>query len=146
MTPKGGVPIEQLQKGDTVYAVDMYGERSEVQVHELIIHYDNPVSELETEVGVLRTTYEHAFWLGKDDWASAGTLKAGDKVVHVQDDTLRYVSVVEFRSGMGRETVYNLEVDEPHTYLVDGIVVHNAYGKSPPPSAPGPHPASRGDA
>ncbi|MGL6094837.1 MAG: polymorphic toxin-type HINT domain-containing protein, partial [Fimbriiglobus sp.] len=79
-----------------------------------------------TEIG---TTAEHPFWVVGKGWTKARELAAGDRLVG-HDGTETRVERVE---DTGRfEVVYNLEVDEDHTYFVgaDGwgrsVWAHNA--------------------
>lgn len=125
LTPHGNVAIEKLRVGDKVIAVDVYGETSIVTVHALLVHPDSAVTELETELGVIRTTRDHPFWVGKDEYVNVRDMKIGDSIVHINGDDLTYVEITDIRDNMGIETTYNLTVDAPHTYIADGMVVHN---------------------
>ncbi len=125
MTATGNVPIEQLRAGDKVFAVDVYGDISIVSVHKLLVHENSEIYELESEMGTLRTTAEHPFWVGMDKYVEVSNLNVGDKIVHVKDGTLTYIPITNIRPTGEFETVYNITVDEPNTYIADGIVVHN---------------------
>jgi hypothetical protein len=118
----------------------------------LIVHY---ITERGTEAAI-ETTEEHPFWVESVGWVPAGQLIAGQKlsIVDPIDVTDEYRSEDEKKAklamGGGRwqaevlgikrqnnvwehagevcnRTVYNIEVEEFHTYFVDwcGIWVHN---------------------
>jgi hypothetical protein len=76
----------------------------------------------------VEATAEHPFWLEGRGWVGAGSLRAGERVLRADGRWLR-VERVEAREG--RRTVYNLEVEGWHTYVVGelGAWVHNACGK-----------------
>lgn len=118
----------------------------------VIVHY---VTERGTKAAV-ETTEEHPFWVESVGWVPAGQLIAGQKlsIVDPIDVTDEYRSedqkkaklamgggrwqaevlginrkstVREYAGEVYRGTVYNIEVEEFHTYFVDwcGIWVHN---------------------
>lgn len=135
LTPLGEIPIVDVRVGDRITAVTIYGEIVEVLVNGLIIHPRASVTELETEIGVLRTTDDHPFWVGKDEYILVRNLRVNDMVVQLVDGALRYVQIKDIRRNMGIETTYNLSVNAPNTYVAGGIVVHNTlFKEEAPPS------------
>ncbi len=76
-------------------------------------------------VEVIGTTAEHPFWVAGEDWVEAGKLRSGDELSPVDGGEAIHVAAVR-RTGR-RETVYNFEVEEAHTYFVgaSGVWVHN---------------------
>jgi len=76
---------------------------------------------------VLEPTDNHPFYShDRDGWVTAGDLEVNE-LVSTQSGTARVVAV-ERKPGSYR--VYNLEIDDAHSYLVghSGVWVHNAYG------------------
>ena len=71
------------------------------------------------------TTTDHPFYTDSGEWILAGDLQIGDAVVSADGDFGTVDAVV---STDGTAEVYNLTVDEAHTYFVgDGAwLVHNA--------------------
>ena len=82
-------------------------------------------------------TPEHPFWT-KDGWKALApdssqepfateqeskTLKIGDYIF--EGDEWVEVYDIQFASTEEDEAVYNITVENTHTYLVDGILVHN---------------------
>ena len=129
LTPQGEIAIIDVRVGDRIVAVNVFGEIVEVLVNGLLIHPNASVTEVETEVGVLRTTDDHPFWVGKDEYVNVRNLKVGDMLVQLIDGALRYVQIKDIRKNMGIETTYNLSVNAPNTYVAGGIVVHNTLAK-----------------
>ena len=69
-------------------------------------------------------TAEHPFWLEGRGWVGAGSLQVGQRVLRADG---RWLRVERVEAKAGRTTVYNLEVDDWHTYVVGslGAWVHN---------------------
>ena len=67
---------------------------------------------------------------GTGEWKAASNLKAGDELLS-EDGKKVKVSEVKVEKLAEEITVYNLELDEVHTYYVaGGVLVHNGCGKS----------------
>ncbi|WP_426340088.1 polymorphic toxin-type HINT domain-containing protein [Pseudoduganella sp. S-14] len=73
----------------------------------------------------IRTTDEHPFWIADHGWVRAADLREGDPLLTPSGEHRVVVSLVEEDV---LETVYNIEVDEFHTYFVGElrVFVHNA--------------------
>jgi hypothetical protein len=73
---------------------------------------------------VIESTYNHPFWVDGKGWTFVKDLEVGDLLVQSDGNTLKIESIeLEHRQA----TVYNMTVDEFHTYFVSdlGIWVHN---------------------
>ena len=71
----------------------------------------------------------HPFYVKNEDgtgqWKAASNLEAGDELL-TEDGKKVFVSEVRVEKLEEEITVYNLELDEVHTYYVaDGVLVHN---------------------
>lgn len=92
--------------------------RLNVELLELVFDGDDGRSE------TLWVTGEHPIWsLTRDDWVRAAELDTGETV-----DTLTGPLTLSQSASLGhREPVYNLEVEEAHSYFVgeSGIWAHN---------------------
>ncbi|WP_189493953.1 polymorphic toxin-type HINT domain-containing protein, partial [Formosimonas limnophila] len=71
------------------------------------------------------TTSEHPFWVKDIGWIKASLLEAGTELVDAQNQTLR-ITHAELTDETA--TVYNIEIEDYHTYHVGeiGVWVHNA--------------------
>jgi hypothetical protein len=92
----------------------------------------SPVLNLHVGGRLIGTTAEHPFYVADRGWLPAAELRIGDWVVAERGDPIR----VEGIADSGRvETVYNLEVEDDHTYFVGeeswgfAVWAHNAYAK-----------------
>jgi hypothetical protein len=73
---------------------------------------------------LLETTPEHPFYTSDNEWVAAGELEVGDDIRRA-DGSYREVEAIEFIHQP--QVMYNLTVDEAHTFFVgDGQwLVHN---------------------
>jgi len=71
--------------------------------------------------GTFRVTPEHIIWLD-DAWQTAGSAKVGDWLRNAQGEKV-YISSIEDLHGP--QKVYNLHTAMYHTFLANGMYVHN---------------------
>jgi hypothetical protein len=126
-TKRGMVPIDKIEVGDYVWSRDQKtGEEGWRPVVRTIVTKDKPVLMLHLRHHdrdmVLGVTAEHPFWT-PIGWVQVVGLRDGDQVWSQSG----WASVVSVVDPGHRETVYNLEVGEFHTYFVgvDRVWVHN---------------------
>ncbi|MCX6666592.1 MAG: Hint domain-containing protein [Euryarchaeota archaeon] len=72
-----------------------------------------------------RVTPNHPLWIN-EEWKEAGEPHLGDHLLRL-DGTKEILTHIRYIPGT--YTVYNLEVEQDHTYFVHGVLVHN----KPPP-------------
>ncbi len=77
------------------------------------------------------TTTNHPFYVEEKGWVAAGDLEVGD-VLYTADGDEVEVTDIELEKLAEPITVYNLEVEDFHTYFVGeyGVLVHNSYKPS----------------
>jgi predicted lipid-binding transport protein (Tim44 family) len=126
-TPKGPVAIESLASGDEVLAVKSDGLTIRTTVKSIFVGR-NTVLRIETSGGALAATEEHPVGLWEGGFRQAGDLKPGDHIVRWKDGRLVAKTVRHGSSVGDGELVFNLQVGEPHTFIAEGIVVHNKGG------------------
>lgn len=129
-TSNGLISIEQIKRGDLVWSrheenLD-YGYRPVVstvkfeskQIYEIIVQNENGQRES------YQTTEEHPFWVDGSGWIPASALVKGMKLVNRNNELLTVVNQIKLEKT---DTVYNITVDEFHTYHVGefGTWVHN---------------------
>lgn len=129
-TPRGSVPIEEIEEGDLVLSRDeVTGEvlpqrvtktfvRHGVEVIEVTVTAESGASE------VLQTTAEHPFWVESRGWVTVTDLAVGDVFSSRDGSTLQVTSLHRTER---ESVVYNFEVEDFHTYFVgeNGVWVHN---------------------
>ncbi|MFW5850130.1 MAG: YfbK domain-containing protein [Spirochaetota bacterium] len=148
-TPDGTAPIESLAAGDAVEGYDPDTGRSERRtVSATPVHdYRGDIVTLSIAGETIRATGNHPFLViegrslarrpAPEDvprneltprsggrWVEARSLRTGDRLALVEGGT---ATVDDVSTEHASETVYNLTVDELHTYAVgtSGLVVHN---------------------
>ncbi|MFF0087790.1 Hint domain-containing protein [Streptomyces canus] len=130
-------PIGKVKPGDKVAAADpQTGKRKGARtVTARIVHNDNDLVDVtirgaDGKSATLHATANHPFW---DDtaqsWIPAGDLEPG----HVLDTaTNQHAQVVGVETRPGQGAMYNLTVEQLHTYYVltgqTPVLVHNSNG------------------
>ena len=120
LTPSGAVAIELLQIGDVVLSRSEHDPDCPVEARPVVQVFVRFSEVLDLHIGgqVIRTTLEHPFYVAGRGWLPAGQLAEGDLLVS-HDRVLLPVEGVVQTGEM--EKVYNVEVEEHHTYFVGCI-------------------------
>ncbi len=130
-TEDGLRPIEEIRVGDYVWAEDT--ETGKVELKKVLavsVTESDTLVHVTTKNGTkIDTTENHPFYAEDKGWTAAAELEAGD-VLHTQDGEIETVSTVEVEKLEEAVKVYNLEVEDSHTYYVsaDKVLVHNMCG------------------
>jgi hypothetical protein len=131
-TPNGETPISQLHVGDKVLAYnEQTGTIGSYTIDAVLVHTDLTLIDLTINGETIRTTPEHPFYTQERGWVVAGDLKIGD---HVRKEDGSYGVVQGSKMWQMPQTMYNLTVDQAHTFFV-GVgqwLVHNANWVCPP--------------
>jgi len=126
-TATGQVPIEQLKSGDYVYSENV--ETGEIAKKEVIETYIRN-SELLVHIWIMgqeiQVTPNHRFYSLGGGWVEAESLVEGDNLKTISGELVS-IQAVEYEVLEAPITVYNLQVDDYHTYYVGnyGVLVHN---------------------
>jgi predicted phage tail protein len=129
MTPNGNVPIETIKKGDAIYAFDEQGAIRKAVVTETHYHEKEKV----LRVGYWDTHPEACLYITGNHWV----LDQYNAFIEIGKLSPDVDTLVDFRGGLrpikyieefSEEPVYNLTVEPYHTYIADGIRVHNGGG------------------
>lgn len=118
-------PIETVQMGDLVLGRDeLTGMVAPQLVEKSYVHYEREAFTLDFGTSTLGTTSIHPFYTDRG-WVKASELRAGMDC-HVDDGSRLTIQNVMHPLAQ-RQTVYNLEVANFHTYFVggQGVWVHN---------------------
>ncbi|AEV87633.1 matrix-binding protein [Actinoplanes sp. SE50] len=124
----GTKPIAEITIGDRVLATDpAQGVTKGEPVTRLFRNRDTALADVTIGSGaVLRTTQEHPFWDATTrSWTAAADLRPGDRL----RSTVTAPRVAAVRAYSGDRVMFNLTVDELHTYYVlagrTPVLVHN---------------------
>ena len=130
-TESGEKPIRDLHVGERVWSKKP--DTGELELHPVVRRFitpDQPLLDLEVledggEDEVIRATPGHRFWVEGQGWLPAADLHEGDVLTLLSGKHAVFERVQAERE---HSTVYNLEVEETHSYFVgeEGVWVHNA--------------------
>ncbi len=157
-TGSGLEEIQNLERGDLVYGWDRFSGLWEVQpVAQRQSHlYSGDIVAIETEYGTVTATGNHPFWVSEGEdledrpasqevplaeqglldrgrWVAARELQVGDRVPTRNGS---FETVTSLSSYNDTIRVYNITVEEVHTYAVGeiGYTVHNKGSAEEAPS------------
>ena len=117
LTSAGEVPVEDVQ-------VDTLVQTSR-GLHPVVATSKRPMTVGQVVFSDGRTltgTYDHPIMTEGGQWVPLGDLEEGDKAVTVESSS---ISVVSTWRPRGEQYVYNLQVDEVHEYIANGVLTHN---------------------
>ena len=129
-TDDGLVCIENIEVGDAILAYNP--ETGETELKEVLnvwVKETDEILHVSTSDGeTIDTTTNHPFYVEDKGWVAAGDLEIGDTLVTADGDTVE-IADIEIEKLAEPILVYNLEVEDFHTYFVGeyGVLVHN-YG------------------
>ncbi|WP_217699382.1 polymorphic toxin-type HINT domain-containing protein, partial [Leptospira alexanderi] len=96
-------------------------------VTELFVHDINHLFDVEVNFQeTFHTTWNHPFWLVNErSWVQVKDLKVGDIVLLKDGSSVPITKISAY--SVSKTSVYNLEIEETHSYYVgkDGVLVHN---------------------
>jgi predicted lipid-binding transport protein (Tim44 family) len=121
-------PISTVRPGDAVLAFTADGALVRTTVRHVLTHEVESYLVLRTAGVELRVTEEHPFYIGAGTFKTAEALHAGDTVFAYDGTALTAQRVLALERVRAHATVFNLQTDEPHTFLADGLAVHNKGG------------------
>ncbi|MFD2331291.1 polymorphic toxin-type HINT domain-containing protein [Cohnella sp. GCM10020058] len=125
-TDEGEKNIEDIQVGDRVLSKDeATGEVAYKEVTATFNHETDEIYNIQVGAQTIESTFNHPFYVDGKGWTFVKDLQAGDLLVQSDGHTLKIDSIELEQKHV---TVYNMTVDEFHTYFVSdlGIWVHNS--------------------
>lgn len=126
LTENGMKNIEDIQLGDKVWAINMDKNIRELKtVTDVFQGVTNEIYKITIENEEITATPKHKFYVMDKGWVRAAELEEGDKLI--AKNTEMIINRVEHQFVDTPITVYNLTVDELHTYLITKyeLLVHN---------------------
>ena len=133
-TEEGFTRIDEIKVGDYVLAENVEtGEKKYKKVLKVYVKETTKLVHLRTdgtkdEDQTIDTTANHPFYVEGRGWVAAEDIEAGDRL-HTEDGSVVVVTANETEKLRKPIKVYNLEVEDYHTYYVtaDEVLVHNVY-------------------
>ena len=129
-TAEGSKPIEDICVGDYVRAENtVTGEQELKKVLKVYVKETDHLIHIGTSTGEdIETTENHPFYIDGRGWVAASEVKEGDQL-HTADGEVVVVIYNQEEWLAEPIKVYNLEVEDLHTYYVTGdcVLVHNKY-------------------
>jgi hypothetical protein len=125
LTDEGEKNIEDIEVGDMVLSKDeVNGELAYKEITATFNHETDEIYNIHVDGQTIEATFNHPFYVEGKGWTFVKDLKPGDLLVQSDGNTLKVDSIELLHK---RVTVYNMTVDEFHTYFVSelGIWVHN---------------------
>ena len=119
--------IDEIEIGDKVWAYNVETGETELKaVTKVYIHSVDEILHLYTDEGNIDTTANHPFYVIGKGWVAAGDLAVGD-VVYNLDGTTSVILASKTEKLDEPVLVYNLEVEDFHSYFVGcvPVLVHN---------------------
>ena len=124
--------IDEIKVGDKVWAFNVETGESELKtVTKVYVHSVDEILRLYTDEGDIDTTANHPFYVIGKGWVAAGDLVVGDEVYNI-DETAYAILGLEIEILDEPVLVYNLEVEDFHSYFVGcvPVLVHNYVASS----------------
>jgi len=127
LTPDGSKSIIEISVGDFVLSFDYKtGDVLPKKVTHKFIHDGKEIADIYRYTlsnGILLDiTKNHSVFTENGEFKQIGKLNIGDKLIDIDDNHISIISC-EF---LKTDTVYNLEIEDFHTYFAESIKVHNA--------------------
>ncbi len=135
-TPKGNVDIKDIRIGDEVISYDFIGNKHTNKVTQTFIHKDNyQMIRMDFWGGDITVTDNHWLLTEQNNFHEAKEFGLDWPLI----DELNGVLPVEYKEFyLAKDiTVYNFTVENDHTYIANGIRVHNKGGSKGGSAAPG---------
>ena len=124
---------KDLKVGDKIETLDQHTlKRGEHKVTYVRV-VESPLLSLKLSGKTFKCSEEDVFYSATaSEWIKATDLKKGDRVTELEGE-----SIVEDSKKLGKGPSIELTVDDAHTYVCDGVLLHNKGGRrSPPPPPP----------
>ena len=127
LTESGMKNIEEIKVGEKVYAINIDTNQRELkEVTNVIENNSKEIYELTIEGEIVKATPKHKFYIIDKGWTMACELEEGDIIASKEENiTINKIKLVTYDEPI---KVYNLTVDDFHTYLITEyeVLVHNA--------------------
>ncbi len=122
------VPISTVQPGDMLLAFTSEGRVVQTQLRNVLRLEVNEHIILQTDRETLKVTPDHPFFVGQGTFKTLDALRVGDNIIAWDGQSLAPQQIRSIEKVPGPVEVYNLQTDQPHTFFVNHVAVHNKGG------------------
>ena len=123
------MPIERAHVGDKLMAFEENGAVVAATVERILTQEADEYVIVTTDQARLRVTPDHPFFIDNGVFKTVGSLRVGDRIMAFDGrNSLTAQTIQQKERVAGHVTVYNLQVDAPHTFFAAGVAVHNKGG------------------
>jgi hypothetical protein len=123
-TPEGPRPIDSIQPGDLVTAIQADGEPATIAVQSVFVT-ENVLWKVATDEGILITTQTQPLCLATDKTRPAGELQPNDAILQCKDGALRGVRVLEVSSTGRMQKVFNLVLGDREVFIANHFLARS---------------------
>lgn len=120
----GKKPISDIEVGDVVWAFDEIGNAVLSKVTETFYHAKDTIYRVTHETGILDITPNHWVLSKSGEYKELKDFNVGDYLI----DSNNSFSKIENIEFLKNDEVYNFKVSHFHSYIANGIKVHNGGG------------------
>jgi predicted lipid-binding transport protein (Tim44 family)/uncharacterized membrane protein YgcG len=122
------VPLSGIKRRDRVLAFNAEGKLTPAAVRKILTYDVEEYRVVRAGNMVLHVTAEHSFYVGFGTFKTLDTLKTGDTIYIYDGNGLSSQIISSITAVYEKKRVYNLQTAAPHTYLANGVAVHNKGG------------------
>ena len=129
-TEEGLKNIEEIKVGDKVYSINI--DTNEKELKSVVSLYQgktNDIYEITVKNQLIKASAIHRFYIVDKGWIRANELEEGD-IISAKDSNM-IISNIEHKFYNNPISIYNLTVEDFHTYVITEyeLLVHNAASK-----------------
>ncbi len=127
-TVEGSKNIETMSVGDRVKSFDGDDKVVNASVSDVMKFSRDYYYELEAGDYSVKVTAEHPFYRGNGQFSEVKDLQIGDVVYILKNQKLEEKTITKKTRIDEKTDVYNMTVDNTHTYFANDFAVHNKIG------------------
>lgn len=122
------IPISAVQAGEELLAFTLENRLVRTTVQSVLRRTVDAFVVLKTEQQTLRVTPDHPFYIGDGRFKTLEALHPGDHILAWNGQSLTGQRIVSMETVLESVPVFNLQTDQPNTFFVDHLAVHNKGG------------------
>ncbi|GAB4171251.1 MAG: hypothetical protein Kow00108_05610 [Calditrichia bacterium] len=113
------IPIQLLKIGDSILSFDE--RKKKIKKNKIVEFFEGETRDYYILNDKIRVTSEHPFYI-EGKWKKTKELKVGDCFYNIYGEKEQIFSIEKVNK---KSKIYNITVENTHTYFVENILVHN---------------------